>query len=86
MKKIKIITMIVLIILVTMVSFFGVYTQVQNRMENQVRDYALDMDLGGARYIRLSVNTESTDVIKDANGNEVETEGELTDEQLAEKD
>lgn len=83
MKKIKIITMIVLIILVTMVSFFGVYTQVQNRMENQVRDYALDMDLGGARYIRLSVNTESTDVIKDANGNEVETDEEMTDEQLA---
>ncbi len=83
MKKIKIITMIVLIILVTMVSFFGVYTQVQNRMENQIRDYALDMDLGGARYIRLSVNTESTDVIKDANGNEVETDEEMTDEQLA---
>ena len=84
MKKIKIITMIVLIILITMVSFFGVYTQVQNRMENRVRDYALDMDLDGARYVRLSVNKESTDVIKDANGNEVETDEEMTDEQLAE--
>lgn len=84
MKKVKIITMIVLIILITMVSFFGVYTQVQNRMENQVRDYALDMDLDGARYVRLAVNKESTEVIKDANGNEVETEEEMTDEQLAE--
>ena len=84
MKKVKIITMIVLIILIAMVSFFGVYTQVQNRMENQVRDYALDMDLDGARYVRLSVNKESTEVIKDANGNEVETEEEMTDEQLAE--
>ena len=84
MKKIKIITMIVLVILITMVSFFGVYTQVQNRMENQVRDYALDMDLDGARYVRLSVNKESTDVIKDADGNEVETDEEMTDEQLAE--
>lgn len=84
MKKIKIITMIVLIILITMVSFFGVYTQVQNRMENQVRDYALDMDLDGARYVRLSVNKESTDVIKDADGNEVETDEEMTDEQLSE--
>ena len=84
MKKVKIITMIVLIILITMVSFFGVYTQVQNRMENQVKEYALDMDLDGARYVRLSVNKESTDVIKDANGNEVETEEEMTDEQLAE--
>ena len=84
MKKVKIITMIVFIILITMVSFFGVYTQVQNRMENQVRDYALDMDLDGARYVRLSVNRESTDVIKDADGNEVETDEEMTDEQLAE--
>ena len=84
MKKVKIITMIVLIILITMVSFFGVYTQVQNRMENQVRDYALDMDLDGARYVRLTVNKESTDVIKDANGNEVETDEEMTDEQIAE--
>ena len=84
MKKVKIITMIVLIILITMVSFFGVYTQVQNRMENQVRDYALDMDLDGARYVRLSVNKESTDVIKDADGNEVETDEEMTDEQLSE--
>ena len=84
MKKVKIITMIVFIILITMVSFFGVYIQVQNRMENQVRDYALDMDLKGARYIRLSVNRESTDVIKDANGNEVDTDEEMTDEQLAE--
>ena len=85
MKKIKIITIIVLVVLITMVSFFGVYVHVQNRMENKVRDYELDMDLKGARYARLSVNTESTDVIKDADGNEVETEGELTDEQLAEK-
>ena len=85
MKKIKIITMIVLVILITMVSFFGVYVHVQNRMENQVRDYALDMDLDGARYVKLVVNRESTDVIKDAEGNEVETEEEMTDEQLAEK-
>ena len=84
MKKVKIITMILLIILITMVSFFGVYTQVQNRMENQVRDYVLDMDLDGARYIRLSVNRESTEVIKDADGNAVDTEEEMTDEQLAE--
>ena len=85
MKKIKIITMIVLVILITMVSFFGVYVHVQNRMENQVRDYALDMDLDGARYVKLIVNRESSDVIKDAEGNEVETEEEMTDEQLAEK-
>ena len=84
MKKIKIITIIVLVILITMVSFFGVYVHVQNRMENKVRDYDLDMDLQGARYVRLAVNKESKDVIKDADGNEVDTDEEMTDEQLDE--
>ena len=83
MKKIKIITITLLVILITMVSFFGVYVHTQNRMENKVRDYELDMDLNGARYVRLTVNKESTDVIKDADGNEVETDEEMTDEQIA---
>ena len=56
MKKIKILTVTLLIILITMVSFFGVYEHVQNRMENKVKEYDLDMDLKGARYIKLSVN------------------------------
>ena len=85
MRRIKILTIILLIILVTMVSFFGVYVHVQNRMENKVKEYALDMDLKGARHVKLVANTESKEVIKDANGNEVETEEEMTDEQLAEK-
>lgn len=85
MKKIKLITIILLIVLITMVSFFGVYVHVQNRMENQIKDYALDMDLKGARYIKLKVNTENTEVIKDSEGKEVELEEDLTDEQLAEK-
>ena len=85
MKKVKMITMIVLVILITVVSFFGVYTKIQNRMENQVRTYELDTDLKGARYIRLSVNKENRDIIKDADGNEVETEEDLTDEQISEK-
>ena len=56
----------------------------QNRMENQVKEYTLDMDLDGARYVRLSVNTDTTDIIRDADGKEVETEEEMTDEQIAE--
>lgn len=85
MKKIKLITIILLIVLITMVSFFGVYVHVQNRMENQIKDYALDMDLKGVRYIKLKVNIENTEVIKDSEGKEVELEEDLTDEQLAEK-
>ena len=85
MKKVKTLTIILIIILLTMVAFFGIYTQVQNRMENQVKNYELAMDLKGARTIRLKVSEQTKEVIKDAEGNTVDTEETLTDEQLAEK-
>lgn len=85
MKKIKILTITLAIIAITMIAFFGIYTQVQNRMENQVKDYSYAMDIKGSRNIRLKVNTESTTTIKDAEGNVVEDTGNLTEEQIAEK-
>lgn len=85
MKKIKILTITLAIIAITMIAFFGVYTQVQNRMENQVKDYSYAMDLKGSRNIKLTVNTESTTTIKDEEGNIVEDADDLTEEELAEK-
>lgn len=87
MKKIKIGTILLAIVLVTMIAFFGVYVTVQNRMENQVKPNSYAMDLKGTRMIRLKVNTGTKTVLKDAQGNEVKEEGteELTDEQIAEK-
>ena len=41
MKKVKIITIILAIILVSLISFVGIYMQTQNRMENKVKDYQL---------------------------------------------
>ena len=81
MKKIKILTIILLIVLVTMVAFFGEYKQVQNRMENQVNDYLYAMDLTGARKVRLKVDTTTKEVIKDKDGNKVES---ATDEEIEE--
>ena len=83
MKKIKILTITLVIIAITMIAFFGVYTQVQNRMENQIKDYTDAMDLKGSRNIRLTVSTGNTTVVKDAEGKVIEEE--LTDEQIAEK-
>lgn len=83
MKKIKILTITLVIIAITMIAFFGVYTQVQNRMENQIKDYTDAMDLKGSRNVRLTVSTGNTTVVKDAEGKVVEEE--LTDEQIAEK-
>ena len=85
MKKIKLLTIILLIVLVTMVAFFGVYVPVQNRMEDKVKDYEYAMDLKGGRNIRLAVDTTTNTVIKDANGNEVTDADDLSDEELAEK-
>ena len=85
MKKIKILTITLLMVAVTMIAFLGIYTQKQNRMENLVKDYEWGMDLKGSRNIRLKLNTESKTVIKDAEGKEVEDTENLTDEQLTEK-
>lgn len=85
MKKIKIVTITLAIIAVTMIAFLGVYVTEQNRMENKVKDYEYAMDLKGSRSIRLKVNTESKTVIKDAEGKVVEDTESLTDEQIAEK-
>ena len=85
MKKVKILTIILAIVLVTMVAFGEIYIQVQNRMEDKVKDYSYAMDLKGSRNIRLKVSDATDTIIKDADGKEVEETEELTDEQLAEK-
>ena len=85
MRKIKIITIILAIVLVAMVAFFGVYTHVQNRMEDQVKEYSYGMDLKGARNVRLVPSKEETTVIKDSEGKEVTDADDLSDEELAEK-
>ena len=72
MKKIKILTILLAIILISVIAFLGVYTQVQNRMENQIKDYSYAMDLEGTRTIRLKVNKSNKTTIKDESGKEVE--------------
>lgn len=85
MRKIKILTITLLIILITMIAFFGIYVQVQNRMEDKVKDYSYAMDLDGSRTIRLKVSDQNKTIIKDADGNEVEDSENLTDEEITEK-
>ena len=85
MKKIKILTIILIIILITIIAFGGIYIQKQNRMENQVKDYSYAMDIAGSRIIRLKVSDEKETIIKDAEGNTVEDSEELSDEEITEK-
>lgn len=53
MKKIKTITIILAIILITLIAFVGIYIQTQNRMENKVKDYQLSRELEGGRIIEI---------------------------------
>lgn len=78
--KIPKITVSLAIILVAMVAFFGVYSQKQNQMVNQVKDYAYAMDIKGTRVITFQVKEGNNTVIKDQQGNEI-TE-DLTDEEI----
>ena len=61
MKTVKILTTTLLVILISMISFVGIYQKNKNKMENKVKDYSYSMSLNGARTIKLKVNTESTD-------------------------
>lgn len=85
MKKIKTLTIVLTIILITMVAFFGVYIPVQNRMQNKVKEYAYTMDLEGARNVRLKVDKSNKTIIKDNEGKQVENSENLTDEEITEK-
>lgn len=86
MKAVKLITKILIIVLIALVSFVGVYVQKQNRMENQVKDYTLGMDLKGARVVTLSVSDEKKQITRDKDGKIVKEEdkqenGEYTTEE-----
>lgn len=79
MKTVKILTIILAIILVTMISFFGIYKQNKNQISNTVKNYSYAMDINGTRTIKLKVNSETEEVIKDSQGNIIE---EATDEEI----
>ena len=81
-NKLKIITIILLILLTTMVAFFGVYGKVQNRMENGVKDYSYAMDLKGARVVTFKVDDSTKKTIKDAEGKVIEN---ATEDEIKEK-
>lgn len=82
-RIVKTATIMLLIILVTIISFFGIYTQNKNQMSNIVKDYSLAMNLNGARTIKLKLNSGTKQIIKDSEGNIIET---ATDEEIKEKD
>lgn len=102
MKKVKILTIVLAIILVTLIAFGGIYLPTQNRMENKVKDYELGRELDSQRVIELKIKETSTDNSEENSseettdsGNTEETEkseetastkNESTENKLTEKD
>ena len=75
MKNVKIITITLLIVLITLVSFFGVYMHTQNRMENKIKDYTFSKEISGGRVVELKVSTPKTE--KDTDKEDKETENKV---------
>lgn len=73
-KKTIIALMVLLIVLISTISFVGIYVQKQNRMVNVVKDYTLGMQFSNQREINYKLST--TSVIYDKDGNKVEEKQE----------
>ena len=69
-KGLKITVIVLLIILLSMVSFIGIYVQDKNQFKNILPEYILSRDLKGHRRIELKVNDEVKETKKyDADNN-----------------
>ncbi len=91
MKKVKILTIVLAIILVTLIAFGGIYVQTQNRMENKVKDYELGRELKSQRVVEIKIKEDSaesssdnskensSEEMKNTDSSEEKTESELTE-------
>lgn len=75
-KRLKIALIVLLIILVSIISFAGIFVQNKNKMTNLVADYQWGMDLKGARVITIATNQSKNTVYYDKDGKVVEKEAE----------
>ena len=68
-RRLKIILITLLIILLAIISFAGLFVQNTKFMDNLIPDYQLGMDLEGYRAITLLVSDEEETIYYDADGN-----------------
>lgn len=84
-KALKLTLIILIIILLSIISFAGIYVQNKNTMENVLPEYLLSRDFSGYRIVELKVSDDKTTINYDAQGNEIpasdtETEVAKTEE------
>ena len=85
MKKVKTLTIVLIIVLLTAIAVLGIYIPKQNRMENIVKDYTYSMDLKGGRVIALKADASNKTIIKDKDGKEIADAESLSEEELNKK-
>lgn len=68
-RTLSIILYILIIVLISLVSFVGIYVKNTNKMSNIVSEYALGTDIYGARNVVLKVNTATETKTYDTDGN-----------------
>ena len=66
------ISVVVIILLLSLISFVGIYVKDKNSMKNVIPEYKLGTDLYGARNILVKVDDSTTTKKYDSNGNLVE--------------
>ena len=57
-NKLKLFTEILVILVIVLISFVGIYTQKENRMENLIKEYQYSKDLDGYREVLLEATKE----------------------------
>jgi preprotein translocase subunit SecD len=75
-RRLTIALITLLIILLSIISFAGLFVQDTKFMKNLVPEYELGMDLEGYRAITVAVSDEKETIYYDAEGNVVTTEAE----------
>lgn len=75
-NKLTKIAVIILILMISLISFMGIYVKKLNKMENIVPDYKLSMDFSEKRITNLHIDTSLDTIYYDADKNEVDEEVE----------
>ena len=80
------ISTIVIILLLSLISFVGIYVKDKNTMKNVIPEYKLGTDLHGARNILVKVDDSTTTKKYDSDGNLVKdsSDGDENNENITE--
>lgn len=82
-KILKVMCTSIIIFLLVIVSFVGVYMSQNGRMQNVVKDFKFGMDLDGGRQVILKPSDETKTVYKNEEGNTLTSVSSLSEEEAA---